>query len=194
MAGTGAKTGAKTAAGTGAGAAQGRRILLGRIAGAHGVRGEVLIRTFTERPEDIGAYGALSDGAGRAFRIEAARTTPKGVVARLEGVGDRTAAEALEGTELWVDRDRLPAPEADAFYHADLIGLAAVDPEGRPLGEIVGVHNFGAGDLVELRPAGAAKTELVPFTEAFVPKVDLAARRAVVVLSGGKETGSDPSR
>jgi 16S rRNA processing protein RimM len=193
-AGTGAETGAETGSGTGAGAAKGRRILLGRIAGAHGIRGEVLVRTFTDRPEDVAAYGRPDDGAGRAFQVEATRATSKGVVARLAGVGDRTAAEALRGTELWIDRDRLPAPDEGAFYHADLIGLAAVDPGGRALGEIVGVHNFGAGDLLEVRLAGSGKTELVPFTEAFVPEVDLPGRRAVVLLPGEEETGSDPSR
>jgi 16S rRNA processing protein RimM len=169
-----------------AGTAKRERILLGRIAGAHGIRGEVLIRTFTERPEDIAAYGPPDDGGGRTFRIEAARVTPKGVVARIAGVSDRDAAEALQGTQLYVDRDRLPAPGEGEFYHADLIGLAAVDPEGRPLGEIVGVHNYGAGDLLELRLAGSGKTELVAFTEAFVPEIDLAARRVVVLLPGGE--------
>jgi 16S rRNA processing protein RimM len=165
-----------------AGTAKRERILLGRVAGAHGIRGEVLIRTFTERPEDIATYGPLDDGGGRTFQIEAARVTPKGVVARIAGVADRDAAEALKGAQLYVDRDRLPAPGEGRFYHADLIGLAAVDPEGRPLGEIVGVHNYGAGDLLELRLAGSGKTELVAFTEAFVPEIDLAARRAVVLL------------
>jgi 16S rRNA processing protein RimM len=175
---------------------------LGRIAGAHGIRGEVLIKAFTARPEDIAAYGPLDAGAGRALQIETARVTPKGVVARIAGIGDRNAAEALKGTELYVDRNCLPPPEEGAFYHADLVGLAAADPEGRPLGEIVGVRNYGAGDLLELRLAGSARTELIPFTEAFVPEIDLAARRAVVLLPTGaetdaterSETGSDPSR
>src|SRR5262245_1592560 len=119
-------------AGTGAGgAAKCRRILLGRIAGAHGVRGEVLIKAFTERPEDIAAYGPLDDGTGRTFRIETARASPKGVVARIAGIADRTAAEALKGAALYVDRDHLPAPAEGEFYHADLIGLTAVDAEGR---------------------------------------------------------------
>jgi 16S rRNA processing protein RimM len=169
------------------GTAKRERVLLGRVAGAHGIRGEVLIRTFTERPEDIAAYGPLDDGSGRTFRIEAARVTSKGVVARIAGIADRDAAEALKGAQLYVERDRLPAPDEGRFYHADLIGLAAVDPEGRPLGEIVGVHNYGAGDLLELRLAGSGKTELVPFTEAFVPEIDLAARRVVVLLPGGEE-------
>jgi 16S rRNA processing protein RimM len=174
-----------------AGAGKRERILLGRVAGAHGIRGEVLIRSFTKRPEDIAAYGPLDDGGGRTFRIERVRSTPKGAVARIAGIGDRNAAETLKGAQLYVDRDRLPAPDEGEFYHADLIGLAAVDAEGRPLGEIVGVHNYGAGDLLELRLAGSGKTELVAFTEAVVPEVDLAARRVVVLLPGGKEAGSE---
>jgi 16S rRNA processing protein RimM len=142
----------------------------------------VLIKTFTERPEDIAAYGPLDDGRGRALRVEVIRVTPKGVVARIAGVGDRSGADALKGASLYVDRDRLPAPGEGEFYHADLIGLAAVDAEGRPLGEVVAVYNHGAGDLLELRLAESGKTELVAFTDAFVPEVDLAARRVVVVL------------
>jgi 16S rRNA processing protein RimM len=170
-------------------AGAGKRILLGRIAGAHGIRGEVLIKTFTERPEDIGAYGPLDDGSGRTLAIEAVRVTARGVVARIAGVGDRNGAEALKGAALHVDRDRLPAPEEGEFYHADLIGLAAVDPEGRPVGEVVAVCNHGAGDLLEVRLAESGRTELVAFTDAFVPEVDLAAHRVVVRL----EAGADPS-
>jgi 16S rRNA processing protein RimM len=160
-----------------------RRILLGRIADAHGIRGEVLIHSYAGAPEDIGAYGPLSDTAGaRTFEIESARTTPKGVVARLKGVGDRNAAEALKGSELYVDRAKLPPPAAeDEFYHADLIGLDAVDTEGKVIGRIVAVQNFGAGDLIEIRLAGAGRTELVPFTEATVPTIDLDAGRVVVI-------------
>jgi 16S rRNA processing protein RimM len=159
-----------------------KRILLGRIAGAHGIRGEVRITTFTARPEDIAAYGPLDDGGARSFRIEAMRATGKGVVARLAGVRDRTAAEALRGTPLYVDRDRLPPPTEGEFYHADLIGMSAVDAEGRTVGEVVGVHNHGAGDILEVRLAESSKTELVAFTDAFVPEVDLTGRRAVVLL------------
>lgn len=159
-------------------------MLLGRIAGAHGIRGEVLIKSFTAAPEDIGAYGALSTADGsRAFEIASARPTPKGgVVARLVGISDRNAAEALKGTELYVARDRLPPPSDDEFYYADLVGMTAVTPDGATLGEIVAVQNFGAGDLLEVRLAGKAKTELLPFTDAVVPNVDVAARRVTVVL------------
>ena len=159
------------------------RILLARIAGAHGIRGEVLIHSFTEPPENVAAYGPLSDkAAARSFTVERARLTPKGVVARLKGVTTRDAAEALKGIELYLAREQLPATEEGEFYHADLIGLAAVDADGKRIGEIVAVQNYGAGDLLEVRLAGAGKTELVPFTEAFVPEVDIAAKRVVLVL------------
>ena len=167
------------------------RILLGRIAGAHGIRGEVLIHAHTAVPEDIGAYGWLLDKSGtRKFDIKSARVTSKGVVARLEGIADRNAAEGLKGVELYVDRDKLPAAAEGEFYHADLVGLAAVDPQGKRLGEIVAVQNYGAGDLLEIRLAGAGRTELIPFTEVTVPEVDIAAGRVVVAMpaaSGDEE-------
>lgn len=160
-----------------------KRVLLGRIAGAHGIRGDVLIKTFTAAPESIAAYGLLSDADSlRSFKIESARGTSKGVVARLAGIEDRDAAEALRGTELYLDRDRLPAAAEGEFYQADLIGLAAVDLAGKTLGEIVAVQNFGAGDLLEIRRSGVSRTELIPFTEANVPNVDLAAGLVVVVV------------
>lgn len=158
------------------------RVLLGRIAGAHGIRGEVLIRSFTAAPEDIGAYGALSTADGsRAFEIESARPTAKGVVARLKGIADRNAAEALKGTDLYVARDRLPPPSDNEFYYADLVGMTAVGPDGATLGEIVAVQNFGAGDLLEIRLQASGRTELFPFTDDAVPEVDIAARRVTVV-------------
>jgi 16S rRNA processing protein RimM len=158
------------------------RVLLGRIAGAHGIRGEVLIKSFAAVPENINTYGPLSTEDGsRAFEIASARSTAKGVVARLVGIYDRNAAEALRGTDLYVARDRLPPATDDEYYHADLIGMTAVTPDDAALGEIVAVHNFGAGDLIEIRLAGKAKTELFPFTDAVVPEVDVAARRVTIV-------------
>jgi 16S rRNA processing protein RimM len=157
-------------------------ILLGRIAGAHGIRGEVLIKTFTVAPENIGAYGPLSDVSGtRTFAIQSARATPKGVVARLQGIRDRNGAEALKGVDLYVERAKLPPAAEGEFYHADLIGMAAVDGTGQPLGAIVAVQNFGAGDLLEIRLEGSNKTELVPFTDANVPEVDIARARVIVI-------------
>ena len=170
------------------------RLLLGRIVGAHGIRGEVLIHAYTSAPKDIGAYGPLTDaGAKRSFEIAIVRTTPRGVVARIAGIADRNAAEALKGVELYVGRDRLPAAEEGEFYHADLIGLAAVDPVGKAIGEIVAVQNYGAGDLLEIRLAGSAKTELIPFTETAVPQIDIAARRAVVIMPATTDAREDDS-
>ena len=160
-----------------------KRVLLGRIAGAHGIRGEVVIHAFTDPPENVAAYGPLADETGtHTFLIEGTRVSGKGVVARIAGVPDRNAAEALRGTSLYVDRDRLPATAEEDFYHADLIGLAAVDRDGKRIGEIVAVQNYGAGNLLELRLAGTRQTELIPFTDAYVPHVDIAAGRAVVLL------------
>lgn len=164
------------------------RVLLGRIAAAHGIRGEVLIHAYTEPPQNIAAYGPLTDRAGaRVFAIECRRVTAKGVVAHLAGIQDRSMAEALKGTELYVARDRLPPAAEGEFYHWDLIGLAAHNAEGRRIGEIVAVQNYGAGDLLEVRLAGTARTQLIPFSEAFVPQVDLTAKRAVIVFPSPQE-------
>ncbi|MBO0741827.1 MAG: 16S rRNA processing protein RimM [Hyphomicrobiaceae bacterium] len=164
------------------------RVLLGRIAAAHGMRGEVLIHAYTQPPENIAAYGPLTDRSGAcAFAIECPRLTAKGVIARLAGIGNRSAAEALKGTDLYVARDRLPPAAEGEFYHWDLIGLAAVNSEGRCIGEIIAVQNFGAGDLLEVRLVGTATTQLIPFSDAFVPQVDLTAKRALIVLPGPQE-------
>ena len=165
-----------------------RRILLGRIVGAHGIRGEVLVKSFTGEPDAIGAYGPLSNEAGtRSFSLRVVRVTAKGVIARLDGIGDRTAAEALKGIDLYVSRDRLPPPSEGEFYHEDLIGLAAVDPGGQLIGTVVAVTNYGAGDLLEIRLHGLSRTALVPFQDAFVPSVDIAAGRLTVVLASAAD-------
>lgn len=160
------------------------RLLLGRIVTVHGIRGEVVIDSYTDAPEDIGAYGPLqtADGA-REFVVKAARTTPKGgVIARLAGVDDRNAAEALRGTELYVSRDKLPPAEDGEFYYADLIGLKALNESGENVGTVVAVQNFGAGDLIEVRLHGEPQTEYIPFTDAFVPVVDVPAGHVVVIM------------
>jgi 16S rRNA processing protein RimM len=164
-------------------AAGAKPVLLGRIAAAHGVRGDVLVKTFTAEPAAIAAYGALQDAEGRRrFELRVVRVTPKGVVARISGVVDRNGAEALKGVDLYVPRERLPATEPGAYYHADLIGLRAIGEDGADIGEVVAVADYGAGDLLEIRIEGARRTELVPFTSAYVPEVDLAAGRIVVRL------------
>jgi 16S rRNA processing protein RimM len=158
-------------------------IVVARIGAAHGLKGEVRVKAFTGSPEDISAYGPLSTADGRTFVVEtlrpAAGKSADMLVVRLKGVADRNAAEALNGVELFIPRERLPAPEADEFYHADLIGLGAVTSGGEQLGTVVRVENYGAGDLLEVAPR-RGKTLLVPFTRAIVPEVDLAARRIVI--------------
>ncbi|MEW5964513.1 MAG: ribosome maturation factor RimM [Pseudomonadota bacterium] len=165
-----------------------RRVLLGEITGVHGIKGDVLVRSYTALPEGIADYGPLADETGkRALVLRVRRTTGKGVVAHIDGVDDRTSAEALKGTRLYVDRDRMPEPDTGEFYHADLVGLAAVTPAGDPLGTVVAVVNYGASDLLEIRPPGRKTTDLVPFTTAFVPTVDLAAGRLVVDMPATSE-------
>jgi 16S rRNA processing protein RimM len=159
------------------------RIRVARIGAAHGIRGEVKLWSFTEDPLAVANYGPLEteDGA-RRFEIEAARPTKNFLVARIVGVSDRDAAEKLRNTDLFVPRDRLPPiEEADTFYHAYLIGLAAVSGAGGTLGTVSAIHNFGAGDLIEIAPAAGGEPLLLPFTEATVPTIDLKAGRIVVV-------------
>jgi len=157
------------------------RVCLGVVVGAHGVRGLVRIKSFTEAPGDIAAYGPLSDEAGaRSFAVRVTGEAKGAILAAIAGVADRDAAEALKGTRLYVDRAALPVPvDAEEFYHADLIGLMAEDRAGRALGRVVAVHNFGAGDLLEIAPEGG-QSLLLPFTKAAVPEVDLAGGRLVV--------------
>jgi 16S rRNA processing protein RimM len=157
------------------------RILVAEIGAAHGLRGEVKLRSFTADPMAVQDYGVLEGEDGtRTFAIEGLKPAKNCLIARFAGVSDRTQAEGLRGVKLYVPRARLPAPEdEETFYYADLIGLAAVTSEGRTLGKIVAVHNFGAGDLIEVE-AGAGGTVMLPFTAAVVPAIDLAAGRLIV--------------
>src|SRR5215470_5574691 len=156
------------------------RILVAQIGAAHGLRGEVRLWSFTEDPLAVKDYGPLEteDGA-QTFEIAALRPAKDHLVARLHGIDDRTAAERLRNVGLYVPRDRLPSPPAQEFYHADLVGLAVVATDGRALGSVVAIHNFGAGDLIEVRPS-AGPSAMLPFTDAVVPEVDLAAGRLIV--------------
>ncbi len=167
---------------------------MGFISGAHGIRGDVILRSFAQDPAAISDYGELTSKDGsRTFEIMVRRVTNKGVVAGIKGITDRNGAEALKGTELYVARDQLDEPSDGEFYFDDLIGLSAVDPDGKPIGEVVGVNNFGAGDLLEVRLAGKKQTEYVSFTHDFVPDVDMEARRVVIVLPSEDEDGETSS-
>ncbi len=167
------------------------RVCVAAVAGAHGVRGWVRLKTFTARPEDALAYGPLQDEAGtRVFRMRAKGLAKGLLIAAVEGIADRNAAAALRGTRLYVDRAALPPPEEEEFYHADLIGLAVEDTQGRPLGRVRALYDFGAGDVVEVAaPDGGLL--VLPFTKAVVPTVDLAGGRLVVDPPGevGPEGG-----
>ena len=157
-------------------------ICIARIGAAHGVRGAVKLWTFTEDPLAVKAYGPLltKDGA-RSFEVATAREAKGHLVATLKGIATREDAERLNGLELYVAREKLPATEEDEYYHADLIGLAAVNAASEPIGRVTAIHNFGAGDIIEIASAHGA-TMLLPFTNAVVPSVDLAAGRVVIEL------------
>ena len=157
-----------------------RDILLGVVIGAQGLKGEVKVKTFTESPDRLGAYGALHGKDGRQFVVAQVRGLNGGIAAvRLDGVNDRNAAEALKGTELFVARTALPETDEEEFYHADLVGLTVVDPEGRALGTVGSVHNFGAGDVIAIARSDGSDIFL-PFTREVVPVVDIKAGRIVV--------------
>ena len=152
----------------------GNRVLIGVVVGVQGVRGQVRIKSFAAQPEDVGAYGPLQDKSGkRRFEIKAEGFARGAVIARIVGVTDRDAAEALRGVEFYIDRAALPATEADEYYQADLIGLAAEDKAGGVLGVVRNVFDYGAGPLLEIERPGVKKTALVPFTKAVLVEVDL---------------------
>jgi 16S rRNA processing protein RimM len=169
------------------------QICVARIGAAHGVRGAVKLWTFTENPFAVKDYGPLStkDGA-RHFEVTSAREAKDHLVATFKGVATRDEAERLNGIELYVPREKLPATEDGEYYHADLIGLAAVTTADEPLGRVVAIHNFGAGDIIEIAPPQGT-TMLLPFTNAVVPMVDLAGGRVVIELPEEID-GDEPGR
>jgi 16S rRNA processing protein RimM len=160
-------------------------VMLGEIGAAQGVKGEVRIRSYTEEPGGITAYGPLQDETGRKIEIESLRATPKALIARIKGVTTREAAEALAHTKLYVPRAMLPERGEEEWYHADLVGLAAVGRDGAPLGKVVAIQNFGAGDLLEVKPIGGGATVLVPFTRDTVPEIDVEGGRLTLVPPEG---------
>ena len=168
------------------------RIRVARIGAAHGVRGEVKLWPFTQDPMAVANYGPLeSEDGARHFVIESLRPAKDHLVARIAGVSDRGAAETLRNLELFVPRERLPAiEEADTFYYADLVGLSAVTTDGDSLGTVTAVHNFGAGDIIEIQPAAGGAPLMLSFTEAAVPKVDLTAKQ--IVVKPPEETAVSP--
>lgn len=155
-------------------------VCVGEIIAAHGIRGEVKIRCHTDNPEDIATFGALSDGNKRLFKLHITGKTPQGVIARIEGVADRNAAELLVHTKLHVEKKRLPAPAKGSYYHDDLVGLTVTLASGEAFGTVLAVHNFGAGDILEITLAESGKAEMFSFTPATFPVVDVAAGKLVI--------------
>lgn len=148
-------------------------VLLGVVGGAHGVRGEVRVKSYTDEPTDIGAYGPLQDETGNRYTVKSARAQKTVVVVKFDEVNDRNHAERLNGRELFVERSLLPEPEEDdEFYLDDLEGLSVETLAGEAVGIVVAVHNFGAGDILEVAPEEGA-TLMIPFSEAAVPELDL---------------------
>ena len=158
-----------------------RLILVGRVAGAFGVKGEVRITSYTDDPAALVRYGALRRADGSpGLTLSGGRTQKGALIARAKEIITREDAEALRGLELFIERDALPPPDEDEFYFADLIGLAAVTPDGAPLGRIKSVQNFGAGDLLEIAPE-SGPTWWLPFTMEAVPEVRIAEGIVVAV-------------
>ncbi|MFZ5673934.1 MAG: ribosome maturation factor RimM [Pseudomonadota bacterium] len=148
-------------------------VLAGVITAAHGIKGEVKLRSFTADPEAIASYGPLLTARGESLVIEKLRPQKDGFIAVLKGVRDRNRAETLKGAELFLKRSQLPEPAEDEVYFHDLIGASVVTVTGEKFGTVIAMPNFGAGDLLEIRRDGVAETVLVPFADEYVPKIDL---------------------
>jgi 16S rRNA processing protein RimM len=158
----------------------GRRVLMGLVLGAHGIKGAVRILSYAAAPKDIASYGPLEDeSGGRKFSLTIVGQVRGAVLAAVEGIGDRDAAMALKGTKLYLERSALPAPAEGEFYWDDLVGLRAELTDGAALGEVVAVHDYGGGPSLEVRRETGAPV-MVPFTNRVVPVVDLAAGKLVI--------------
>ena len=155
-------------------------ILVGALGAPVGLKGEVRLNSFTQDPHTIAELGPLAAKDGRVFTIVSLRPQTNRLVARIEGITSRAAAEKLKGIALHVPRERLPATQENEFYFADLIGLSAVLLTGERLGGVVAVHNFGAGDLLEVRLEAEDRTVFIPFTDSIVPTIDVERRRVVI--------------
>lgn len=160
-------------------------VKVGVITGAHGIRGEVKLRSFTANPDQIANYGALVTTGGQSVEIEALRVQRDGFIARLTGVINRNAAEALKGQELFVRRQDLPETRDGEIYVHDLIGMTVTLTDGETLGHVTGFANFGASDLLEIECGRNEETVFVPFVESYVRDIDHARRRILIDLPEG---------
>ena len=161
------------------------QVLVGVIVGAHGIKGEVKLKSFTSDPLSIGRYDPLQSSSGQQFEIAKLKAAKDDFIASLKGIGNRNEAEALKGTELFVARDKLPKLKIHETYAHDLIGLDILLDDGSRLGKLVGMPNYGAGDLLEVEVIGNTETILIPFTNAFVPQNDFTSGKIIVNLPEG---------
>jgi 16S rRNA processing protein RimM len=157
-------------------------VLLAAVLSAHGLKGEVKLKLFTENAEALRSYGVLTTNDGREIELTSSRAA-KGdeIVAQFKGFSDRDGAESLKGQRLFVPRSVLPPPEEEEFYHADLIGLRAKRENGSLLGSVVAIHNFGAGDVIEIVDQNSI-SHFISFTREAVPLVDLEQKRIIVAM------------
>lgn len=161
------------------GLAENNKVCVGLITTAHGVRGQVKVKSYTKQPQDFASYGAIFDAAGRqSFKMKIVGRTGDQFLVQIDGISDRTTAESLRGTELFVERQALPLPAQGEFYYADLVGLTAKTADGKILGKVKGVYNFGAGDMLEIGDLA----DFLPFTETAVPSIDFSDNTLTVCL------------
>jgi 16S rRNA processing protein RimM len=161
------------------------QVLVGVIVGAHGIKGEVKLKSFTSDPMSIGRYGPLQSSLGQQFEITELKAAKDDFIASLKNVNDRNEAETLKGVELFVAREKLPKLKSHETYAHDLMGLDVVLENGNKLGRLVGMPNYGAGDLLEVAVDGNSETVLIPFTNAFVPQNDFSNGKIIVNLPEG---------
>ena len=161
------------------------QVLVGVIVGAHGIKGEVKLKSFTSDPLSIDRYGPLQSSSGKQFEIAKLKAAKDDFIASLKNVNDRNEAETLKGVELFVARGKLPKLKTHETYAHDLMGLDVVLENGTTLGKLVGMPNYGAGDLLEVAVEGNTETVLIPFTNAFVPQEDFTSGKIIVILPDG---------
>jgi 16S rRNA processing protein RimM len=170
-------------------AGESRDVLLAVVIGAQGLKGDVRVKAFTQTPDAMERYRSLHDRQGRHFTVTGVRATKAGeAVLSIAELADRGAAESLRGVELFINRAVLPPTAADEFYHADLVGLRAEDREGRALGTVQAIHNYGAGDVIEIARTDGDSV-LLPFTRETVPLIEIDKSRIVVAVPEEVETG-----
>ena len=161
------------------------QVLVGVIVGAHGIKGEVKLKSFTSEPLSVGRFGPLQSSSGQSFEIVKLKAAKDDFIAGLKGIADRNEAETLKGIELFVSREKLPKLKEHETYAHDLMGLDVLLDDGSRLGKLVGMPNYGAGDLLEVAVEGSAETILIPFTSSFVPQDDFSSDKITVNLPEG---------